>query len=347
MKINGKRSAALGFAAVVLALGAFGAGCGKEKKAGEIYVYMPDGAPALALAGMMASDTETDGVSYRVVDPTLIKTKVTAKDMDDNADLCVLPLTAATKLLGSAEKYQMLGAVTHGNLYMIAKDGVQYTAENLSSLVGKTVGVIQLAEVPGLVFKTVLQKNGVEYNDLTGGGAASDTAVNLRAITGPQEVGVATDVDCFVLAEPAVTAQSAKGFSIVGDLQALYGGENGYPQAVLVAKNSVIEDKADWLDSFVQSLAVSTAWLQTADGASIVSAVSAHLEDGYATTSLKAPMLKAEVLGRCGIWFERALDCGDDATAFLTAAKAVNAQQATLPEAAFYCSRTFGLDALM
>ncbi len=346
MKNTKKRCAAVGFAAMVLALGAFGVGC-KEKKSGEIYVYMPDGAPALALAGMMDSDTETDGVTYRVVDPTLIKTKVTAKKAADNADLCVLPLTAATKLLGDGEVYQMLGAVTHGNLYIIAKDGVQYTADNLSTLAGKTVGVIQLTEVPGLVFKTVLQKNGVEYNDLTGGGEISKTAVNLRAITGPNEVGVATDVDCFVLAEPAVTAQSAKGYSIVGDLQALYGGDNGYPQAVLVAKTSIIEKQSEWLDGFVQQLVTSTAWLQTAGGERIVSAITAHLEDGYAATSLKAPLLKTEVVGRCGIWFSRSLDCADDATAFLTAAKVVNEKQATLPSESFYCTRTFGLDSLM
>ncbi|MBO5412480.1 MAG: ABC transporter substrate-binding protein [Clostridia bacterium] len=342
-----KKSLFFGVLAVVFAFSAFGAGCKKEKKDGEVYVYMPDGAPALALAGAMATDTETDGVSYRVVDPTLIKTKVTAKDAADNADICVLPLTAATKLLGSGEKYQMLGAVTHGNLYMIAKDGVQYTAENLSTLVGKTVGVIQLAEVPGLVFKTVLKKNGVEYNDLTGGNSVSATAVNLRAITGPQEVGVATDVDCFVLAEPAVTAQSAKGYSIVGDLQALYGGENGYPQAVIVAKNSLIDERAEWLDSFVQGIVQSVSWLRTADGASIVSAVSAHLEDGYATTNLKAPMLKPEVVERCGVWFSRAKDCSQDVNAFLSVAKEVSSAQATLPATAFFCTRTFGLDGIL
>ena len=62
-----------------------------------------------------------------------------------------------------------------------------------------------------------------------------DEKVYLRAITGADAVGV-IDADYFLLAEPAVTAQSKKGYSIAADLQSLYGGENGYPQAVLVAK---------------------------------------------------------------------------------------------------------------
>ena len=40
-------------------------GC-RETEENELKVYMPDGAPALALAGMMAADTEDDGVSYYV-----------------------------------------------------------------------------------------------------------------------------------------------------------------------------------------------------------------------------------------------------------------------------------------
>jgi ABC-type nitrate/sulfonate/bicarbonate transport system substrate-binding protein len=87
--------------------------------------------------------------------------------MDKNADVCVLPVTAASKLLGSGEKYEMLGVVTHGNLYLISKDGEQVTAENIEDLKGKTVGVLQINQVPGLTLKTVLKKYGVEYKEIT------------------------------------------------------------------------------------------------------------------------------------------------------------------------------------
>ena len=133
----------------------------------ECTVYMPDGAPALAMAKLMKEDTADDGFTYKVVAPAMIASKVTNKDESANADFCVLPVTAASKLLGSGEKYKMLGVVTHGNLYLIAKDGTPLTAENISHLQGKTVGVLQINEVPGLTLKTVLNKYGLSYQEIT------------------------------------------------------------------------------------------------------------------------------------------------------------------------------------
>lgn len=133
----------------------------------ECTVYMPDGAPALAMAKLMHEDTEDDGFSYKVVAPATIASRVTNKDESVNADFCVLPITAASKLLGSGERYKMLGVVTHGNLYLIAKDGRSLTAENITHLQGKTVGVLQINEVPGLTLKTVLNKYGLSYKEMT------------------------------------------------------------------------------------------------------------------------------------------------------------------------------------
>ena len=141
--------------------------CAESGDLGEITVCMPDGAPALALAQLMHEDTADDGITYKVVNSSLIASKVTYNDMDKNADVCVLPVTAASKLLGSGEKYEMLGVVTHGNLYLISKDGEQVTAENIEDLKGKTVGVLQINQVPGLTLKTVLKKYGVGYKEIT------------------------------------------------------------------------------------------------------------------------------------------------------------------------------------
>ena len=55
-------------------------GCKEDIPAGETTVYMPDGAPALAFAGLMHDDTDDDGITYRVVAPSLIKTKITYDD---------------------------------------------------------------------------------------------------------------------------------------------------------------------------------------------------------------------------------------------------------------------------
>ena len=129
----------------------------------EISVYMPDGAPALALAKLMSEDTADDGVTYKVVAPNLIASKVNYQDESKNADLCVMPVTAASKLLGQGNRYKMVGVVTHGNLFLISKTGEVLTAENISALKGKTVGVLNINEVPGLTFKVVLNKYDIPF----------------------------------------------------------------------------------------------------------------------------------------------------------------------------------------
>ena len=132
----------------------------------EVTVYMPDGAPALALAKMMSEDTEEDGITYKVVDPTLISTVVKYEDESKNADLCVMPVTAASKLLGKGDRYKMVGVVTHGNLFLISKDGEALSADNLASLQGKTIGVLKINEVPGLTLKAVLNKYNIPYEEV-------------------------------------------------------------------------------------------------------------------------------------------------------------------------------------
>ncbi|MDE5722224.1 MAG: hypothetical protein K2I30_05760 [Clostridia bacterium] len=134
---------------------------------GKVKVYAPDGAPALGLAKLMAEEVslgENVETEYNIVDASLIQTFVTGAN--PQADICVLPVNLAVKLLGSGDKYKMLGTLTHGNLYLLSKNGEKITSENISSLKGKTVGVVNLAAVPGLTFKLILKNHGVEYSEL-------------------------------------------------------------------------------------------------------------------------------------------------------------------------------------
>ena len=131
---------------------------------GEVSIYAPDGAPALALAKLMAEENQFGqiSVSYNVVPSSNIQAYVTGED--PAADICILPLNAASKLLGDGSTYRMLGTVTNGNLYILSKDGVSVTSENIrEELNGKTIGVIQLNNVPGLTLKIILEKYDIDY----------------------------------------------------------------------------------------------------------------------------------------------------------------------------------------
>lgn len=296
--------------AAVSALGF--AACGGEQA--SYTFYMPDGAPALAAAQLMAEkSTIADAeIEYHVVDSTAISTYVTYDDESKNADFCILPVNAAAKTLGSGETYQLVGTVTHGNLYILSADYTEIlTTETLSTLVGKSVGVINLTNVPGLTFKAILDDNSVAYTTIGNDGVESEDKVNLYQIAEASSLGglvKAGTYDYYVVPEPQATLQiNSNSLNRVGDLQELYGGTDGYPQAVLVAKKSLIESNADLITAVCEALADNQTWISTADTATIVSAINNYVTDG-SVSSLNANNLNSTVIANCAINFVSAVD---------------------------------------
>lgn len=126
----------------------------------KISVYAPDGAPAIGLAKLMA-ENELDNLEYHIVNSSAIQTFVGGAE--PKADICVLPVTLAVKILGNAKNYKLIGTLTHGNLFLLSKNNSQITVDNLKDLKGKTVGVVNLPAVPGLTFKLILKSYGIDY----------------------------------------------------------------------------------------------------------------------------------------------------------------------------------------
>lgn len=310
----------------------------KETSPVSVQVVAPDGAPSLSLAKMLSS--ESDGVtSYSIVDSSTIATYVNGKK--DTVELCILPVNAAAKILGDGETYQMIGSVTHGNLFLLSsRYSEMITSENISSLAGKTVGVVNLANVPGLVFKSILTDYGISYNDLGNDGVASETSVNLKAIEGT-DVGAMSEIDYYVAPEPAASAKvgalkAKNGLDFVGDLQALYG-EEGYVQAVLVGKKDFIRAYPDYIEKFTSLLTENAAWIRSASAETVVQAISSHATEGMMPT-FNAKNLTADVVAHCGIRFVAAKDCKEETLAVLNKFMAIDASSAkTVGDAFFYC----------
>lgn len=321
------RKLSFGLAALIAAAACLG-GCQKEENSWD--VYMPDGAPALAFALPMSEDNNQDGLEYHVVAATSIQAYVTGNAPD--AEVCVLPVNLAAKLLGDGSTYQMVGVATHGNLYLVSQDDVQYTQGNVSALVGKTIGVAQLNNVPGLTLKAALGALGVPYNDLSSGGAEKEDAVNLRAANPLQLSGA----DLYLLPSPVAEQKSAQGLSIVGSLQQIYGGENGYPQAAIVAKKSVLEKDAGKLSGLLARVDANTAWLNTVKKETIISAVAAHLPEGMKPTFTAATLTDAAI-AHSGVWMqymeESAVSQVDE---FLERLTKIDGEKAAVPASSFY-----------
>ena len=312
--------------------------CAGENDDGTYTVYAPDGAPALALANAVNEDD--DRYDFRIVASNAITAQVQGEE--PAADFCILPVNAAAKLLGKGETYQMLGTVTNGNMYLLTTGGNPgITTDNLSTLVGKTVGVVQLNNVPGLTFQAVLSRNDIDYQILGNDVEAASDKVNLQAFADASTVTPASGCDYYLCPEPAATgkingtASSANPFKLAGSLQTLYDGENGYPQAVLVAKTSVIEEAKSVVDTFITYMEGSADFLASASAADVV----ALLEDCYTegmTPSLNANNLNATVIANCSVYFTAAQDCKSRVNAFLAELIDLNAEFTSAASDSFY-----------
>ena len=304
------------------------ASCAGEDRDKVYSVYAPDGAPALALARAIAAGDEE--FAYHVVASSTIQTFVTGET--PQADFCVLPVNLASKLLGDGSVYRMLGTVTHGNMYFLTVNGEALTSENLSSLVGKTVGVVQLANVPGLTLQAVLNDYGIDYAIVGNDGELSETAVNLKA-TDAAGVTPAGGCDYYLCPEPAASTKTAKTpLVFAGDLQELYG-EDGYPQAVIVAKTSLVG--TDACEKAVGYLEESAEYLASTAAADIVSLLDGKRTEGL-SPSFTAENLTAEVIANCSVSFTASAACKDEVNAFLQKLMSINAGAASAVSDAFY-----------
>ncbi len=290
-------------------------------------IVSPDGAPALALAKMSYDlsymGTVYYGLSPYVVDASTIATYVTGDD--PQADICILPVNAASKLLGTGEKYKLIGSVTNGNLFLLTKSGEDITADNISSLIGKKVGVVNLANVPGLTTQVVLNRHNLKYNIVDNEGTLVDDAVNLVAVNA-SDVTPAGDCDYYVVPEPAASVKVQKaGFKVAASIQKLYSEDGKYPQAVIVMKNEFVSEQH--VSELIDLIKSNIEWVKTADVEAIAQSIEYRLTEGM-TPSLTKDNLSREAIEGCGLEFVEASENKEYFTDFLAELIKVNASAA-------------------
>ena len=305
------------------------AGCGKKYE-GKIEIYMPDGAPALAFSQLMSENNTFDrDVTYHVVDANTIGTYVA----NETAAAALIPVNAATKLAGTGEKYKMLSVNTHGNLFVVGKQ----EAADVNALKGKKIGVVNLANVPGLTFKAILSDKGIAYTEDADALTAENVyLVNIAGteIAARLNADGAAALDFVVAPEPAVSTITGKvpAIKVRLSLQELWG-EGGYPQAVLLAKTELTEDK-DFVNDLLDALTTSAEWLPT-HATEAAEAVKNHLTEGL-NPSFTADNLTQTVITNCNIKVEKAKDAKEKVKSYIDKIMAIDAQSTSAPADAFF-----------
>ncbi len=326
------------FAAATAAVGAL-TGCADETTDGirSFSVYMPDGAPALAVSALMH-----DG--YYATDFTVVQAStISARVSGGDADLAIMPVNAAATLYNGGKKIKLLSVNTHGNLYFVGAEG---GAATLDELKGKKVGVIGRGQVPDLTLKMLLDEAGIESVE------SSESVSNKIALTygadGPSLLPLLKQdkIDYAFLAEPAAStavknlSTEQKKLAIVMDAQQLWRDafDGEYPQACLVAKTEVVEKNPEYVKWFLRALENSDGWAED-NAAAAIAAVKANTEKGVQSTLPDA--LARDVIARCNIKTTYAWDAKADLDAYFQKLTGMQTELGTavlskVPDAGFY-----------
>lgn len=289
-------------ATLAFPLGACGDGNGTDEL-GTVHVYMPDGAPAVALSAMM--DAGYANTEFTVVTAAVIGGVVSNK----TADMAIMPINAAATLFNKGHALTMLSVNTHGNMYLLGRTEETVAPAELS---GKVIGSIGEGQVPDLTLKMMLDECDVEF---VKGEAATAGKATIR-YPGPSEALPALlkqgAIDYAFMPEPAVSTAIEKfGFRIVMDAQALwtelFGGD--YPQACLVAQNTLVQNHPEYIDGFLAALKQTETdkWAEN-NPEKAVEAVKAHFVDDTGST---LSTLTRESIERCNFATVAATDAYD------------------------------------
>ena len=290
----------------------FALGCAPTNSTSYTLVC-PDGAPALSAYAL-----QNEGVSVTVY-PSSSAPQLIGKDIKNKqTDFAILPVNLASQLCASGENYKMVGVLTHGNLY-----GVSKTDIGLDDIKGKKVGVIQLAGVPGYTFKLLLSSLDIEYTENKD--EANENNVYLFQImadaTSVKDALDKEKADLCIIAEP-MSSNLVSKYSFIRsvDVQQAYGS---FPQAVLVAKTSVLENDKNAAEKVVS--AFENFDYVSMNGASAVEWINSKFLDG-ASSQLSAIELSVTALQKSNIRFSSAQNEKQRVTNYLAALKVFDSE---------------------
>ena len=301
--------------ALVLPLSA----CGSDEQKDTIHVYMPDGAPAIALAGVM--NDGYDGFDFTVVPSDTIGGVVS----NSTADMAIMPIDAAATLYNGGVDIVMLSVNTHGNLYMVgAEEDIAF-----SDLIGKRLGVIGQGSVPDNTLRMLL-KNANINSEISENAVDGEVALTYSAATTLIPLYKQNKLDYILLGEPAVTnAVKATGGKISMDMQAkweeAFGGR--FPQACLVAKGSIVKNRKADVNKFLAAVKESDGWAE-ANPDKALQAVSDHMKEGNQTT---LAVLTAEIVRRCNISAVSASDAKERCNVYFTQLSGIKSYELGTP----------------
>lgn len=262
----------------------------------NLKILAPGGAPALSQIGAIEAgyDVEiTDGPD-----------KLQAELINANSeyDVIVAPTNLGVKLASAGKsEYKLLDVVTWGNLYLVGPADTDLETTNIAGFGEQAV--------TGLVFKAIYP----ELADKVNWGYASVTEAQAALLSDQAEVAI--------LAEPVATATIAKAkeqgkeLTILADLQELWNGGQGYPQAGIFVKADAYNSDRDEYDNYMSIIYTYINDVENSEDKSIV--VNSIDTIGAENLSVPSSAIVSKVWNRLNIHPTQASTVSDEVAEFL------------------------------
>ncbi|MDV5106403.1 MqnA/MqnD/SBP family protein [Clostridium perfringens] len=232
----------------------------EEAKAPEektsIEIVVPDGLPAISIVKMIKEKPEIMkglDINYSIVkgSDTLV-----SKVLKGEGDICIVPSNVVAIAYNKEAKYKLAGTVGFGSLYVISSDD---SVNSLEDLKGKDVYNVGQGLTPDLIFKILLQNDGINpEKDLTLSYVNATSELAPLFIEGKAKYAV--------VPEPMLTQIMTKKpeTKIVASLneqwEKMSDSKMGYPQSSVIVKEDLAKNNSEVVQKILKEIDNSTKW---------------------------------------------------------------------------------------
>lgn len=224
-------------------------GCGmtsKQEKVEKVTLQVPMGPPTAPILYMQENNLLGEKVEV-VIYKNMEEANVNIAKK--TADLSIIPVNVASILYNKEMDISLLNVNTWGILYMVAKEGLIQSWDDLK---GKEIHVGAQGASPDVLTRYLLQKNGIQEEEVTLQYSSSPEIVQ-KMIAGQGEVAV--------LPEPLLTQalKKAENIEVVYDYakewQGIHGEDRRLPQTGMVIQNGFAQKYPKWVQEFQKTYA--------------------------------------------------------------------------------------------
>jgi len=249
------RSQAMLMLAIILAFSS----CGKRNRLADTRttytIATLKGPSSMGMIHLIDSLNQPVGKTVKVVilnEPLQVRKMM----LEGTADFAILPTTMASIIYNKGMEYQLISIPVWGSLYLLGSDT---TITGWEGLRGKRIYLMEKGMTPDVLFRYLLEKNGID----------PDKDVTLD-YSFPTHIDLANAVaagraDPGVLAEPqaSMVMQKNKSVKQVFDLNEEWKKYLGSSMAItsFMARKSVIEGNRELVEQLITAYDKSTRWV--------------------------------------------------------------------------------------